>query len=174
MTPTPTPPSPPTLRFTEWILTGALLVLVASIFFISKVQSRRFSVDTAAALPPVEVNVQGQVAKPGLYPVAIGTPLSEVILKARPGRFADLSGIDPEARVRGPLRLELKVLEKLTIAVEGEIEAPGPLTVPVGTRVCDLKKYVTVKAGADLAFFKKRRLLNNGEKITIPQGKQEY
>jgi hypothetical protein len=171
--PLQTPPTPPTLRFTEWILTGSLLFLIVTLVLIAKMQSHRLSAETVVALPPVEVLIEGEVSKPGSYQIAPGTPFAEVLRKARPTRLADLNGLDQEERVKKPLRIEIKALEKLSVAIEGEITEPGLLIVPIGTRMCDLKKYVTLKPSADPTFFKKRRLLKQGEKITIPQGKQE-
>jgi hypothetical protein len=66
------------------------------------------------------------------------------------------------------MRLEIKPLTKIAIFVEGAVQQPGPLTVPINTRVCDLKKYVTLQPEADPVFLKKRRLLKEGETITIP------
>ena len=166
-----TPPPPPKLRFTEWTLTGAFLLVLISLVLIAKIQAHRLSVNTVLAPPPVEIVLEGEVERPGTYLTPLGTPLHDVVRKAGPKRFADVSFILPETRVTAPLHLKLQPLTHLTITVEGAVTAPGSLTVPIGTRISDLKKYLTLTPDADRTFFKKRRLLKNNEKITIPQGK---
>ena len=114
----------------------------------------------------VDVTIEGCVAKPGVYSVHIGTPLSEVLRKANPKPLADLKEIAPGARVTAPLSLRIEQITELTICLEGAVVAPGPFKVPPGTRICDLKKYKSIDA--DPTFFRKRRRLKEGEVVVIP------
>lgn len=161
-------PTPTRLRPSEWLFTSTLLLILAALILIANIQARRFSVDPSLAPPPVAITIDGLVSKPGTYLIELGTPLSEVLRKARPKRFADLSAIDPSLRITTPLQLHIAPLTHLTIHLQGAVQQPGPLTVPVGTRLSDLKKLTSLSKSADLAFLKKRRLLLHEETIVIP------
>ena len=99
------------------------------------------------------------MAKPGLYEVEAGTRLEEVLSQARPKRFADLSPHDPESRILASCQIQIKPLTELIIQVEGV----GEVRVPPGTRICDLKKILSLHSAA----LKSRRLLKQGEKIQL-------
>jgi len=160
--------NPSQLRWSEWAITGALLLFVLSLVIIAKIQASRFSVGTLVLPPPVEVIVTGAVKKPGTYPTQPGTPLREVLRKAKPLRLADVKSIDPDFRVQAPMKLEIPVLTHISIIVRGAVENPGPLTVPAGTKISDLKKYVRIRPEADAVFLKKRRMISEGETVVVP------
>lgn len=158
----PAPSSP--IRPAEWLLTFSLLLIIGSLFAIAKIHTLWF--ETALASEVVDVTIEGWVAKPGVYSVHIGIPLSEVLRKASPKPLADLKGIAPGARVTTPLNLRIEQIVELTLHLKGAVIELGPLKVPPGTRVCDLKQYKSLDA--DPAFFRKRRRLKDGEVVTVP------
>jgi hypothetical protein len=160
----PSTPSP-TLRSSEWLLTGSLFLIVVSLFAIAKIHSSLFAkIEETPSL--VEVSIEGLVAKPGNYLVEKGSPLQYVLQRAKPKPWADLRSIDPKTRVKESLHLIVGKLAELKISLEGAVLEPGDAQVPCGTRLCDLKKYSSPKA--DPAFFKKRRLLKDGEVVQVP------
>lgn len=116
----------------------------------------------------VKIMIGGLVTKPGDYWVEKGTPLEEVLRKAHPKRLANLRGIDLKIKLEKPLQIHIEELEDLHIYLEGAIDPPSPLTVPVRTRVCDLKKYIPNKALIDPLFFRSKRLLREGERLFLP------
>lgn len=57
---------------------------------------------------------------------------------------------------------------QITIFVDGAVANPGPITVPEGTRLQDLKKNITLRPGADTRVLNKKRKLQDQETITVP------
>lgn len=163
------PPSRSRLHPSEWLLSGTVFLILVTLLVIANVQAYRLSEKSLKTPPPVEVLIEGFVAKPGSRLVPLGTPLMDVVRKARPKRFADLSAIALDTRVTAPLRLEISKLTHFTVYVEGAVQFAGPQSVPVGTRLSDLKKILALTPEADLAFFKGRRFLNPGEILQIPE-----
>jgi hypothetical protein len=164
-----------TLRSSEWLLTSIFLLVFAALFVLAKVQS------SFCPLPPVsehparrslKVTIEGCVAKPGDYLVEKGTPLGEVLRKAAPRRFADLKKVDLQTRVETPLQIQIEELKELTVFLQGSLGAPHSLKVPLRTRVCDLKKYLSEQALIDPSFFKSKRMLKEGEILTLPSKNQ--
>jgi Na+-translocating ferredoxin:NAD+ oxidoreductase RnfC subunit len=156
------------LRSSEWLLTGSLILLLLSLLAIAKIKAFRAGEAREDKLVTIEVFINGHVKKPGVYAAKRGMPIGEVVKKAQPKKFADLRAVTFKEAVSSPLALTIKPLEELVIHVEGAVENPGPLLVSCGTRISDLKKILTLNREADLAFFKKKRLLQDGEIIKIP------
>lgn len=154
------------LRTSEWLLTCSLLLILISLFAIAKIQSSRFDGVPEMKTELVSVSVLGHVEKPGVYNVEVGALLSDVVKKSKPRRDADLRGI--AGRVEISQSVNVVELGSLKISLEGAVVVPGFLEVPLGSRVCDLKNLVALKDDVDKAFFKKRRLLRDGEVIKIP------
>lgn len=161
------------LRSSEWILAGSLSFLLLSVIVVSKIRSSQLTLDLPPKAPEIDVVIDGFVAKPGVYQIAAGAPLGEVLRKARPKRFADLSSLDLNALVKEPVHHKIGKLEVLRVSLEGAITNPGVIEVPVGSRICDLKKFISLSQEADASFLKKRRLLKEGEKISIPIKKND-
>ena len=159
----PAPSSP--IRLAEWLLTSSLLLIIGSLFAIAKIHTSQLQSISVPKIVPV--TIEGFVAKPGTYSIKIGTPLSEVLRKAKPKPLANLKSIDLSMRITAPLNLCIEELTELTICLEGAVVEPGFLKVPPGTKVCDLKKYKSLDA--DPAFFKKRRRLKEGEIVVVPR-----
>ncbi len=159
------------LRTSELILVCSLLLILSSVLGIAKINASCASTLLATTpLPshtPCLVRIEGAVAKPGLYEVPPGTPIQKVLSKSRPKRFANLKKIDLAGRVEKEMDLVVEELTEIEVVVQGAIAEPIQLTVPAGTRVCDLKSKIALKEGADLTIFKSRRMLKDGEIIEV-------
>jgi hypothetical protein len=55
----------------------------------------------------------------------------------------------------------------VTVTVQGCVQ-PATLTLPKGSRLCDLKGKVRLGPNADPRIFKKRRQLKNHEAVYVP------
>ena len=154
------------LRLAEWLLSFTVLFLLSSLYIIAKISSFRSQGDMSPPVRSVEITVLGHVSNPGVYSVDIGTPLLEAFVEAKPKPYANLA-VYSEGRVRGVETFEICVLDALSIHVSGAC-LPGAIRVPVGARLGDLKEMLVLAEGADLSFFKKRRLLKDQENIKIP------
>ena len=161
------------LRSAEWLLVGGLLLILATLFTIAHVAASwsPASLPTQPIALPLlcAVKIEGAVKKPGLYPVPEGTELKAVLRKASPTRFADLRNIDLTARIEGPLEIFLEELKEITVRVEGAVLTPVELKLPIQAKVSDLRSQISLALDADASFFKSRRMLKEGEILTVPK-----
>jgi len=156
------------IRKSEWLLTFSLLSLLFSLFVIAKLQSGTLDQSEVPPIPMVKIEILGSVSKPGEYLVEKGSPLRAAIQKAKPTPFANLREFDLAQPVEASQVLELRELSEIVVTVDGALEQITQLRLPPKTRVCQIKRQLSLLPEADLAQFKSRRYLKDGEKITIP------
>lgn len=156
----------------EWILLAIFLIFGGSLAVIAKVNVARVK-ESIAEIPlePVEflVTIEGAVKKPGSYSIREGTPLSAVLRKAGVRPDANLRALDPNAVVQGPLRFRVEPLQEIRVWVEGAVLEPLELMLPVGSRICNLRSKISCTEEADLRFFRRRKMLKDGDKIWVPK-----
>lgn len=160
------------LRSSEWLLVSSLLLLLISFFAIARLHEHRrasqLHILSHKLHKPMDVVIEGAVAKPGVYSVLRGTVLKDVLKKSRPKRFADLRVLDLEQSVEEPMRIVVSELSVIRVFLSGAVKIPVELEVPAGTRVCQLKNKINCEPLADKGFFKSRRMLKDGEELEIP------
>jgi hypothetical protein len=158
----------------EWLLVGSLLMILASLVVIAKVNTHKASgllLASAPAAPPVEmilVTIEGAVSKPGTYEFPVGSRMGDVLKKARPKPFANLKNLSLAERVDQPLNLKIEELAEISVQIIGAVTESVELVLPMGVRICDLKSKISLRPEADKQFFKKRRRLRDGEVLEIP------
>lgn len=163
--------SRPSLGFSEWVIVSFFLILLASLVLVSKISSWKAK-NLLSEMKPVEtvqVKVLGEVLRPGVHELRMGSLCEEVLERARPKRFADLSQINLKA-VASPT-LFIPRLERLRILVQGEGVESCELFVPVGARVSDVKSKILLREDGDLSVFRSRRMLSDGEVIFVGKRK---
>ena len=144
--------------------------ILLSLLAIAKIQAWHYSKGTTTiSVGMVQVNVEGFVEKPGVYEFPAGTPLGEVMRKAKPKRFADLRSIDLQSSLRDSQQIKIEPLNCLQIHVRGAVALAETIEVEPGTRICQLKKKIQLTDEADLNFFKKRNYVSDGDVIFIPE-----
>lgn len=156
----------------EWIVVGTLLLVMASLVIIAKIQSRRigavlseYSLLSSHEMCPI--SIVGAVKKPGTYSVYTGTELKKVIKKSHPLPSAHLKKINMEQRVEGPMQIEIEELEMIEVKIHSGFGDPIVLSVPPGTRICDLKGVVPANAGLCKKKFIGRSLLKDGDILSV-------
>ncbi len=160
------------LSSSEWTLLAIFLFLIGSLIFIAKVNVQRASDLIAQVVePPLEflVVIDGAVRKPGEYMVPVGTCVSAVLRKAHPLPYADLRSIDPEEIITATKRMTIQELQEIRVHVDGAIVEPLELILPVGSRISDLKSKIGFTKDTDRAFFRRRKLLRDGDKVVVPK-----
>ncbi|HSX26983.1 MAG TPA: SLBB domain-containing protein [Chlamydiales bacterium] len=160
------------VQSSEWVLVGSLLLIMASLVVISKVNVYRAA--STLALNEIEVKeilvtVKGAVAKPGAYRVLEGTLLETVLRKARPWPHANLKALPLKRPLEGESEIVVEELAEITVYVDGAVEKRVELTLPAKSRVSDLKSKVVLSEDADKSYFRRRRWLKDGEKIEVPK-----
>lgn len=115
------------------------------------------------------VTIEGAVAKPGEYWLPSGTTVAQALRKARLKPFADIQALPLKQIIEEPLHLRVEEFTEVVVSVRGAVEKPLDLTLPTGTRVCDLKSKIILTRDADKSFFRRRKLLKNGDIIEVPK-----
>lgn len=158
------------LSSAEWSLLAFFFIVFASLVLIAKVNVYRAEAAIAQfSQDEFLVNVSGEVKKPGQYWVSSGETVGSVIAKAKPKRFADLDLSILKETVVGPRVIVVPQLKEIRVTIEGEVEEPITLFMPVGSRISDLKSKIKFTNEADSRFFRRKKLLHNGEKIRVPK-----
>ena len=121
----------------------------------------------------IPVIVTGAVKKEGPHYVPEGSDVAFVLQKAKLSNDADLSGVELKKKIQRPLELFVPHLEEWTVYVSGAVQESGAIQVPLKTRVCDLKKILTLSNDADLKSLKSRRYLKHEEVLWIPKNPSE-
>jgi hypothetical protein len=149
------------LKQTEWIFVTTILLLMASLVIIGRINGKKTSSILEnyplASHEKCKVKIEGAVAKPGIYHVLPGTPLKTIIKKSSPTPYADLKKICMDQRIEHALNIQIDPLTEISVTINGK-----QITVPAGTKVCQLKKYIDV---SDHKIFKSRRFLKDQEVI---------
>lgn len=165
--------STPSLGRSEWIFFVVILALIATVFTIAKLTSIR-SLERLQKWEkkeaPIEVWIElaGHVKRPGKYKLRPGAPLSVAIRKAGLKPFADLSGVDGALIPEKSLHVEIPKAKTIRVRITGHVKEILDLEVEAGCRISDLKKKIEVAPNADPKFFRKRRMLRDGEVVEIP------
>lgn len=161
------------LNVSEWVISGSLILILLSLLLISHFHQHRKKLQISAIKESVEsqidIEISGEVSRPGVFSVVPGTRIGDLIKKSRPKRYADLSSIDLDSPALVACELIIPQLKELNVKIEGAVAVPIVLKMPIGSRISDLKSKIQSEQDADLGFFKRRRLLKNEEIITIPR-----
>jgi hypothetical protein len=120
-----------------------------------------------------KIAVSGEVSKPGIYLIEKGMPFHDVLKKCHPKKWADIKNFKSSLVVEKDLTIVIEPLQKIVIRVVGEVENEAVLELAVKTKISDLKGQIACTSKADLTFFKKRRCLQDGEVVTIPQRQEK-
>ncbi len=157
-----------TLQTSEWVLAASFIILLTSLFLISHLHEGRKKGEIEACLEKeaktVVIQISGDVIKSGSYSAKVGERLGDIIAQSRPRRFANLKGLDLDSPVRVGMSLVIEPLQEIFITVDGI-----QLALPPGSRICDLKSKIQLSEDADPKFLRRRRILKDGERITIPR-----
>ncbi len=160
------------LRPAEWALVASLLVFLSSLVLVAKINSSR----AAAAIDAVEfaqeeilITIDGAVKKPGKYTVRSGATLEQVLRRAKPTAEADLRMLPLKEILDSPKHITVEPLKEITVFVVGAIAEPVEISLPPRSRICDLKNKVIFTSETEKAFFRRRKLLKNGDKIVVPK-----
>ncbi len=128
-----------------------------------------------SSLPPesiatvLEVRIEGQVAKPGLYRLPLNAKLKDLLEQAQPLSSADLSQLNWRRKLRNGQLLHIPERRLITIQLAGAARQPGPLVILSGTRCCELVNQLQILPEADLNAIRKRKcFLQEGDCIEIP------
>lgn len=161
-----------TLKLSEWLFLLTVLFSLTSFLIIAKSTSFRSALAVANQKEAlVSVEIRGAVYKPGVFEIEQGASLGEVLKKARPKPLADCAALDMGQTINQPLVVEVCEAKEVTVEIKGWVKEGLTLTIPAGTRVCDLKNFLELLDDTDRTFFKSRKLLRNGDVISIPKRK---
>ncbi len=161
------------IEWSEWTLIISFALVLSSFLLISQINTRRSaplgSLPTPQALAPLFITLTGAVCRPGVYPAQPGTPLSDLLRKARPTPHANLTPYTPAEPLWADQVFHIEELSEIIVTVEGAVLEPLQLALPVGSRISDLKGKISLSAEADPRFLKRKKQLRHREKVVVPK-----
>lgn len=168
------PQEQPSLPAHEWLAIVFIISLMAVLCLVA-ISYRESSLPEVTSEPhyvidqEIEVFIEGAVENPGTYKVKRGALLQEVLILAKPTTNADLRRIKLQSKVRQGQSVKILTLPMITIHIEGAVNNPGSMTLPKGTRLCDLIEKISFQENADLKKLQKKRKLKDSEVIKVLQ-----
>ncbi|MBU6383107.1 MAG: SLBB domain-containing protein [Verrucomicrobia bacterium] len=160
------------LTSSEWTLLAALAFIMASLVFLAKVNAHRaadLGCDSQANQIQILVTIDGAVKKAGSFWVEEGVSVKEALRKAKPSPWADLKSVPLEQLIVQETHVHVPVLKEVRVHVSGAIAEMVDLVLPAGSRISDLKSKIGFTPETDRSFFRRRKLLRDGEKIEVPK-----
>lgn len=117
----------------------------------------------------LQIKIEGQVSKPGLYRLPLNATMKKLLEQAEPLASADLSQLNWRRRLCNGQTIQIPERHPIIIHLTGAIEQPGPLEILSGTRYCELADQLPALTDADLkAMRKKKSFVQEGECIDVP------
>lgn len=165
---------PKHLPHQEWIILTLLLLIMATLVFITWRPN-----DSPPTQPihlfsqEISVTISGAISNPGVYTFENGANLQELLNKAELLPEANLKGINPQKILKNGQRINIPTKPMITVFIEGAVENPRTLTVPKGTKVCELQDAVKVLPEGDSKKLQAKRRLKDQESIHIPIRKKK-
>lgn len=162
------------LPFHEWMILVLILGLMATLFLFSFLSSNSAKnvLDQTSFGRKVPVTILGAVKKQGCHYIPVGSDMEYALRKAKPSKEADLSALDLKKKIHESAKIIVPRLKSWTIYITGAAHESGAIRIPLNTRVCDLKKILSLCEDADLQSLKSRRYLKHEEVIWIPKSKK--
>ena len=160
------------LPSSEWVFVGSILIVMTAFFVVAKVNAYRASSEISIAPLLKEeciVTITGAVSRSGEYTVRVGTTLEQVLKKARPMPYSNLRALPLKKIIETSLLIDVEELTEISVSIDGEVAEPVTLVLAPKSRICDLKSKVIFTDETDKTFFRKRRLLRDGDRITVPK-----
>lgn len=161
------------LLASEWLIIGSFLLVMVTLVLIAKIQIRRDSEQVyenpMSSHELCQIEIRGEVARPGIYKVAPGVELKKVLRKSSPTALASLRNINIEQRVEESMVINIEKLSEILVTVIGLSPEPVELVVAPGVRVCDLKSYFPSEFSRKKQIFKSRRVLKDNETIVFEE-----
>jgi len=157
----------------EWciILLFCLILLALAGFALGRSKSMPPS-DISPPVPQVtvlQVKIEGQVAKPGLYRLPLNAKLKQLLEQAEPLPSADLSELNWRRKLHHNQTIHIPERRLITIQIAGAVQQPGPLQILSGIRYCELAEELLVLPDADLKAMRKRKgFVKEGDNIEVP------
>lgn len=161
---------PEDLKPREWAIVALFAFMFIGISVLSLVRSNFDFKPPHASHPSEEITVKvtGAVARPGTYTVAKASALSLLLALSEPLPTALLTD---KVRIRHQEKeavLHVPSQEGIRVTFKGAVIREGEYLLPHNTRICDLGQYLECAENTDPRFMKRKRLLKDGESITIP------
>ena len=120
-----------------------------------------------------EIEISGEVAKPGTFMVLPGTPLKKILKKSSPTPFANLKQIDLNQNIEASAHYNIERLTEISVRIEGLPSGVIDVVIPAGTRMCHLKSYVNLEVARSCLTFTNRRILRDGDVVSIEEKRDQ-
>ena len=125
------------IKTREWLIVILYATVVGTITLITQFLVPLSEPDEGALhqLAPntLDASVSGAVARPEIYSLPKGAKVADLLAAAEVLPEADLSKIRLASRLTQGRHIHVPLQEKVSVRIEGEVEAPVTMTVAKGT-----------------------------------------
>lgn len=115
----------------------------------------------------IEVFIEGAVAKSGTFRVKRGAVLSDLLELTPLTSEADMRRVKQDKRLRNGQVIKIPSIPKVSITIEGAVANAGTISLPKGSRLCDLIPHVQFLENANIEKLQRKRRLKEGETIHV-------
>lgn len=160
----------------EWsiVLLFCSILCVLSIYAYKGEKNLPLPQISASKAAYLQVKVEGEVARPGVYQLALKSTMKDLLAQAEPLPSADLSQLNWRKQLRDGQTIKVPERGWITIQITGMVLEPGPLKIKSGTRIQEVVEELKVLPDADLKrLIKRRGFLFEGDVLDIPAKKSK-
>ncbi len=169
--------SKPYLKTREWIIVILYCGVLAAITLVTQIcvpaQKPLSGGYHVLKSSEIEVSIEGAVKRPGIYILDRTSLVKNLLALAVVTNEADLSKVNLNSKLRQGRHLKIPKKERVTVRIEGEVEDPVTLTAEKGIKVKDLVAHVNFTERAESKVLLKKRIVKDGETITVPAKKSK-
>lgn len=163
----------PNLAVHEWISVVIIMGFFITLTMVSLRTEHSYesiALGEAHYLKPqiIEVFVQGSVEKPGSHQIHHKMKLKDLLEIVKPLNEADLKRLKPESKLKNGQVIKISAKPLITVNFIGAVEKPGSYTIPKGTRLYEIGRYVPLSGEVDMNKISKKRILKSNEVVDVP------
>lgn len=151
----------------EWLFLFVITGCVVTVSLFSWLH-HPFFVPPVSRFHSILVSVEGAVKHSGPFFLPPGSKVKKVLQKAKPLKGADKEALDLNFPLYESCRLVVPYRKTITVYVTGAVKERGSIELPYGATFAHLLKKIQLEEGADVSFFRKKRILQHEEEVQIP------
>ncbi|MBS0622521.1 MAG: SLBB domain-containing protein [Verrucomicrobia bacterium] len=118
------------------------------------------------------VSIEGAVAFPGLYTLAKGSILADLLQMVEPSKKADLADFDAKHPLREGEHIVVPEKRNIRVFVQGAVPHPRPYEIEEGMTMGQFLRTIELSSEAVTYSLPKRQVLQEGQVIQVPSRKR--
>lgn len=167
------------LIWQEWIIFFLIVLIMLLIIGITHfnayragkvfqlVQSQKISLEKT-----VTVTIEGCVVNPGSYTLEKGSRVNEVLIKAQPYDYADLTLLKTNKLLKNNEKILIHPKQRVSITIKGAVEDEQVIETYTDTALHEILDQIHLTEEADVAQLNLQKKIKNHTTLHIPKKKK--